>query len=653
MQTLQLYIGSDLVEFFDDETVSLNQSIKDAKDVAKVFTAYSQSFTVPASKTNNKIFKHYYNFDVVGGYDARKKSSATLELNNLPFQEGKIKLEGVELRNNKPYAYKITFFGNTIELKDLIGEDKLSALNWLSNFKWSYSASSIAQICNTGGQDFTIDSVTYYDAINVPLISVDGQESVVGSNITFNYLDLKFGIKIFVIIKAIEEAYGIEFVSDPSDISFFKDATNEQFGNLYMWMHKSKGRIDVGGEFTELYDQLPIDTSSMTRVISTPSFIYISGLNFEFGINYDLDITTATTNDYKIVIKKDGVIVNEKYVTGGGNTTLTGQLNNTSSGYEVFITGTSGDSFICAWDLTDPELSESHTYTGSSQSIGSTYVFNPLNELPDMKVMDFLTGMFKMFNLVAYVQTDGKIQVKTLDDYYAGGTTRDITKYIDVNNSSVNVALPYREITFEYTGRGTSLAKEYEEQNNIGWGSLEYNGGDIYDGDIYKVQAPFEHMQFIRLGSSHTQYGRYVDDNDDGYFGQPLLYYGILKRATGGTITISGHGSIGFGTIPSNSVNTFAITDDDTCHFSVEINEYTPADSFIGSLYANYYETYISDIFNSKRRLTKMKAFLPVSFLISYSLADTLTIGSNQYRINSINTNLNTGESELELLNIV
>ena len=116
MQKLQLYIGSERIDLFEDEQVSLTQTIQNVRDIAKVFTDFSKSFTLPASKTNNKIFKHYYNFDIDGGFDARKKVSAKIELNDLPFRDGKIKLEGVDLRGNKPYAYRVTFFGNTVDL---------------------------------------------------------------------------------------------------------------------------------------------------------------------------------------------------------------------------------------------------------------------------------------------------------------------------------------------------------------------------------------------------------------------------------------------------------------------------------------------------------------------------------------------------------
>lgn len=66
MQKLQLYIANERIDLFKDEQVSFNQSIQNIKDPAKIFTEFTQTFTIPASKSNNQIFKHYYNFDIVG-----------------------------------------------------------------------------------------------------------------------------------------------------------------------------------------------------------------------------------------------------------------------------------------------------------------------------------------------------------------------------------------------------------------------------------------------------------------------------------------------------------------------------------------------------------------------------------------------------------
>ena len=126
---------------FKDESITITESIQNVKDIEKVFTAFTQSFSVPASKTNNKIFEHYYNFNI-DGFDGRKKVAATIELNSIPFQTGKIKLEGVDMKNNKANTYRITFFGDIVDLKDKLGEKKLSDLD-LSTYNLSYDPATV------------------------------------------------------------------------------------------------------------------------------------------------------------------------------------------------------------------------------------------------------------------------------------------------------------------------------------------------------------------------------------------------------------------------------------------------------------------------------------------------------------------------------
>ena len=72
MLQLQLYIEGEQIELYDDESITLTQSIQDVRDIKKIFYDYSRTFSVPASKNNNKIFKHFYNY-FIDGFDARKK----------------------------------------------------------------------------------------------------------------------------------------------------------------------------------------------------------------------------------------------------------------------------------------------------------------------------------------------------------------------------------------------------------------------------------------------------------------------------------------------------------------------------------------------------------------------------------------------------
>jgi hypothetical protein len=48
------------IELFNDEKISVVSSIQNFNNLGSLFTDYSQTFTVPASKHNNEIFKHWY-----------------------------------------------------------------------------------------------------------------------------------------------------------------------------------------------------------------------------------------------------------------------------------------------------------------------------------------------------------------------------------------------------------------------------------------------------------------------------------------------------------------------------------------------------------------------------------------------------------------
>ena len=171
MQQVQLYINDKRVEMFDYESVSITDSLKNVKDVSKIFTEYSQTFSLPASRVNNKAFSHYYNSDIEDGFDARIRVPAKLELNSIPFKSGYVKLEGVDLKDNKASKYRVTFFGNTITLKELLGEDLLSSLSWLENFSFKESGDALLydeediETYLTTEVSKTVDSVLYVNPI--------------------------------------------------------------------------------------------------------------------------------------------------------------------------------------------------------------------------------------------------------------------------------------------------------------------------------------------------------------------------------------------------------------------------------------------------------------------------------------------------------
>ena len=700
MQQVQIYINNERVEMFDFESVIITDSIKDVRDVNKIFTEYSQTFSLPASKANNKIFKHYYNNDISNGFDSRVRVPANIELNSIPYKNGYIKLEGVDLRNNNPHAYRITFFGNTVSLKDLLGDDLLGSLSWLDNFNLNYSSDDIKAKLTTSTNK-VIDSVTYTRPIQVPLVTHSqrlyydttgghSHDDFGSGNLYYEpppahthgvkWNELKYAIRLEIIIKAIEKKYTIANGYSQNLVfstDFFNPATSNDFSELYMWLHRLKGKVTNGGQVetfsytvSEFTDADKTQSSMTNSLLRLKSFGQVDGSNNLLKLNLTPIQASASTN-YSFIVFRDGVSVYSSGIISGsvGNLNIPVVIN---TDYSIQISTTESISFgNISWNYsyydseTESTVNEDYVTSGTV-AIPETFEFVITQQMPKMKVLDFLTAIFKMFNLVAYIEGT-EIIVKTLDDYYLEGITHDITKYIDVSESQTNSVLPFREIVFGYEGLGSFLANKHNELFNEEWGTEEYKteNSSIFTGGIYQYSIPLEHMKFERLLNieninppTNIQYGYCVDDKQESYIGKPIVFYIALKTQEISFVdevdpidnTPSTHVPIQTYYVPANS-NLIApdLEDRQSINFSPESDEWelTPNKR---SLFNKYHSNYISGIFNKTNRLTKMTAFLPLRVLLRYTLKDRFVISGKSYKINSIETNMYDGKSQLELL---
>lgn len=668
MQEVQLYIEGSRVDLFKDETISLTQTIQNIKDISKVFTDFSKSFNVPASKTNNKLFSHYYNSDIEG-FDARTKKDANIELNHLPFRDGKIKLNGVKLKNNKPHSYNITFFGNTVNLKDLLGDDQIDQLP-LSTYDHDFDIATV----KTGLETNLISSSIVYPLLTHSKRYIyDSTASVhTDGNIAFHsgdthgviFFDLKPALRVDSIIQSIESRYGITFSSD------FFDTSVDAFSNLYLWLHRAKGRVGA--------------TSTGEEKVSVPSgFAHLSGDDYVSFVssNSIFAVVTGTAINFATILTITPTETSEKYdikvtdeITGDilheslDNTNVQNKninLPSTVSGsrsYEIKVTITTEAGLIeydAKWNIilkVNNIPYQDGTYQTSDIQMTSRVVI--AENLPKIKVIDFLTGLFKMFNLTAYVDSSGTIVVKTLDSFYATGTSYDITKYVDVKGSDINSALPYKEITFKYSEPKTFLANQFSELNNKEFSELKYDGGTKLDGGKYDIKLPFEKVIFERLNDENggavtdAQYGYFVDGKQEPLLAKPLLFYNINTSVGAKSIGFVNGTAVSISTYNRPSNTNEVAPADYTLNFGSEFDEFDPSLGLNNnSLFEKFYRTYIVDNFNAKNRITKVTAFLPLRISLNYTLADRFIYNGRSYKINSINTDLQSGKSQIELLN--
>lgn len=737
---VQLYIENQRVDLFSDETIEATSTIQDFRDIGKIFSDYTQSFNVPASDTNNKIFKHFYNFNITGGaYDNRKKKEAFIEINYLPFRQGKIRLNSIKMRNNKPHSYDITFLGKTVvSMQDTIGDDLISQLPYLDNYDHEYTDANVKNGFQNG-LDFTVDGVSQTDAIIYPLITskkrlfynstdpvtsdtdFDGNlfyEDSSNNDRGLEFTDLKPAVRAIHIIEAIESKYeGIEFTRD-----FF--GNNTAFSNLYLWLNPQKEEFNYSegndSNVTYLFSKKLSGYTSTdphdSRVLSiTDSQIYLD--NFNYSSNLDLTFDVSNTNaNYRIIVR-DVRTGNENITDGIGNKTSLNIFNTTAdaaagvfTNVEIEFSSETGVTFSnISLDATATRrspfntsipASASKTYTITSNASQETkFDVNIAKKVPEMKVLDFLTGLFKIFNLTAYYIEDvndddyQKIYVDTLDNFYADAVNNQLTqtinldKYVDINQHQIDSVIPFTDIDFKYSETNTVVNSHHKETYKKYYGNASYNirekFSDTTTGDYnidrvnkYEINTPFSHLKYERLldgkigvGLTEIQWGysaggEFNADTSvspqkgdyDSILIKPLLFYGVRETSISTPIAWydgSDAHSLTDYYRPSNTNETGTTTTPAsfTLNFETEIDEFTNRQN-PNSLYEKFYKNYVEGIFNPLRRVFKVTAYLPASILVNYKLNHQVRLGDKIFRINSVSVDLVTGKAEFELYNI-
>jgi hypothetical protein len=680
-QRYQIYDDYTKLELFKDESVSITDTIQNVKDPAKIFAPFSQQFSVPASKHNNKFFKHYYNSEIDNSFDARFQGDGLIKLNGIDYKTGKLRLTSVELKNNVAYSYKLVFTGETIEFKQILAENELSSLEFPESLNFEYTSDFVKSKLqgSAEGDDLIFPLITHSKNMRFNYANNGGyRDAITGTKL--NYADLKPAIKAKVIIDAIQSNYPQIKFSD----TFFNSYS---FKKLYLWLHREEGFISnaqEGGAVNSITKvwfntagvgglEYDLDTGTELRP-AFPQFNPVIGFDW-LEYQFILTVNAPLNQDWTVTFKR----LNNETVfeqTGSGTQTLdrynanpddwgTGVIflkvvitaENTigiSQELEVRrVLDTGGGTQV----VTDTGFYDAPTPTSENEIAIS-------NQMPKMKIFDFLKNIFTMFNLTAYKE-DGVITVLPLDDYYNAGKTYDITEYVDTSKKTVSKLLQFKNMIFNFKSKKSFLVQYSEEfQGNIF--AQESYGKDEFDGGDYKVEVGFEKMMYERISDEITGdlttivQGAMLDKKFEPTIGSPLLFYCFstptvypiaFENPDGTDVAINPY------LRPSNSISNITTGFiSQTLNFGIEADEYTQSTgSQISSndLFTKYYRNYVANLFARNSRKTSVSAYLPLSIVLKYRLNDIFIIGTTKYRINSIKTNLLTNKSDLELYNLI
>lgn len=671
MNQVDVYINNERLDLFQDEQISINVSVQNIKDLATIFTDFTQSFTVPASTTNNKIFSHYYRFDVTGGIDGRIRQTARIEINSLTFREGVIELESVSKKNNEPSAYTMTFYGQLVNLKDLFGDDYLYDLD-LSAYDHDYDGATILSGFNQeslhGGEIFyplmSPKNNWFYDSA-----ASSHSPANIAYHSTHNhgvsYAHLKPAVKVIKLFEAIETKYGIDFTGN-----FMSDT---QFNKLFLWAHRREGYMYEGQPNAMTYEKINFNTRTGTHFNLTTDTFDLPNTFGNLSCNFTVSVLNAPANfsiyvnDYyrtSQVISSTGTysFLNLNVQTGDKvSLRVKTQDNSAPLNYQV----TNWEAFYYIPTI-GPPVSLGTASMSSSDSISVTVRVSEL--LPEMKVYDFIQGIIRAHNVVITPNTSTQFNLQTLDDWYATGSDKDYQEFIDVNEVSINRPSLYNRIAYKYQDTDQILGQEYATRNPSPFGNLDSNFP--FDGEQFEVQLPFECPLFEKLtnvtGSAATNILAYKsitrNSNESSdlnpYLGAPVLIYGefpidISSNPLGfydETNTQQGPiNEIWYANV--SSTQTGVGTAFSLC-WGGDIDPFFLA-TVPNSLYNTYWSDYITDLYNQNRRVVQVDAVLPIGKIIDLDLKNKILWNNQKWIVNNADINITTGKVRLELLNDV
>ena len=684
-QRYQIYDDYTKLELFKDESVSITDTIQNVKDPAKIFAPFSQQFSVPASKHNNKFFRHYYNSEIDNSFDARFQGDGLIQLNGVTYKVGKLRLTSVELKNNVAYSYKLVFTGETVEFKQILAENELSSLIYPDSLNFTYTSDFVKGKLqgSAEGDDLIFPLITHSKNMRYNYNSNTGyRDAITGTHL--NYADLKPALKTKVIIDAIQTTYPQIVFSQ----QFFNSAA---FKKLYMWLHREEGYLSnavEGGAAQQISNRFHLQENASS---AATNYNFVSGTELRpsrcfhtsgfpsrrYGYIFTLNVNFTGTRDYEVQILRASD--NSELFSETGSTAQTFTYEFTRDNYgendiDVFININTDNTLGISQTLTVEKgyrLSGGpfqYEQTGNYQKLATTDANTIViaNQMPKMKIFDFLKNIFTMFNLTAYKE-DGIITVLPLDDYYNAGKVYDITEYVDTTKSKISKLLQFRNMIFNFKSKKSYLVQYAEElQGNIF--AQESYGNDEWDGGDYKVEIDFEKMMYERLTDENTGnlttivQGAMLDKKFEPTIGLPLLFY-CFSTVTNDALLFKNDDdtldNINPYLRPSNSISNITTGFiSQTLNFGIEVDEYTlgtgssAQQNQSNDLFTKYYRNYVANLFARNSRKTSVSAYLPLSVILKYRLNDIFVIGTTEYRINSIKTNLLTNKSDLELYNL-
>ena len=660
---LRLTLEGNEIELYENEPVNLSYQFSDIQDINASSSSFSQTFRVPLTKKNQDYFGAVNEFGLITTWNPKVKVDAELTYNTIPVMRGFAQVKAVYVQKGKYADVEIVVFGETANLSRDIGDGMLTDLD-LSSYNHVLNATNIE--ASWAGN--LSSSVIRY---GLP----DKGQNWTSSNIWTSTNPLEHGdfTPYFQASKLFQEIM--------TEAGYTYDSTFlTRINDIYLALYN--GNLAIKGDKNPQAQTAFVGYSSDVTGLSSTNFANLTGFS-ESAPFYDTDgnfngttYTAPFRAYYTFRVYVHGEIDHLTNTTltmrlaKGGSTFLATIIDNLTGGFfndESFVVLTNpillnaGDAVSLQYALSN----SGHTvdFTGTNQlGAGGTgfevveisgatsgQTVDVAANMPQMKQIDFISGLQKMFNLVFIPDRNNSkhLSVEPFNDYMASGSQKDWTNKIDLSKDlTIAPTTDLQARQYDWThSNGKDLINDIVFKNAsrvYGRYRVDDPENDFASGNK-EIKSPFApHVVSYIPGTQYAVHRMLIDtEQDDKTIKDPLPRLAFWNDQQDGTIYYQ------------NDANSATITDSEYPAFSQFSNlEATVTDEDLGfgaerpfhivkanplfTLYYNYWRPFVNELYSSDAR--KLTAFfrLTRSELATFEFSDKVYIKDTYWRILSI-----------------
>ena len=655
------------VDLFQDESIELNRQLKDLQDLSTIWTDYTQAFQIPASETNNLIFSDWFDENVLlGAWNPNIGKNATLLIHSLPVYEGRVEFIGCKYKDGIPQLYNIVFYGTTKKILDIWGETLLNEVNW-SAYNHIANYANILSSWNQAllGGDILWPIADYNQGWRYSTMA--GVNGNIRDPRGVEVDDLRPTIRLRAMLTTAFSAAGYtlsgSFLTRP-EMDYAYILPMQTAGPLYDPEYVATGRFEsniasmsynAGSIFT-----LSFKPMTFPVVVTNPSGNYSNATgkytanragNYTFELVYDVITAPGTPlQAFTWVYLLNGRKVSQSQTYS--STTLPSNIFRTN------FTMKTGDTLQIGYQVTGNWTSGQVTWRCpvAPQGINGNTI-DMGDAMPQMKIKDFVNGVIKAYNCVLIPTSPTTIEIHNLQDWYALGTTKNWSPFIDVKDIE-HTKLPIPSIVSFTHKESECLANEYYRNiNRREYGSVSFAPVIDYPTDEFKLETPFNVIcpQVLdevnnngqKIRATELNIPRFMDKDDKPVQQDLTLFYYGGKQSISDPYYFN---NVNQYVLPLMSSYSAYPTLKTSYSMAFGLEYSVRGDAPVNSLYLMYWNEYLSRMYSTQSRLVKMTGIVPVGEWLNFALNDTIAISGNYYKVQSVKYDMLTEVANLELI---